>query len=226
MRYITKYLKYCFVTFSAVLLALPAISFVTAQEPQLHPLESYYVKYKSVGNSTGEKTQFFKDYGRTVCMKETAEITMPEVGTVKRNEKIVSWIEGDEMSVVTINLTDNTGTKIKDPRYPQMKEMLKDKDPKELNKELMTNNGGSITGQKTINGEKCDVWSFAQGSLCITEDLILLETVANMDNISIKETAVEVKRNASEPDNICDISGAKITEMSVEDLMKQHPQGN
>ena len=65
--YKTQYLKNFFMYIPCLLFvaasifaALPA----SAQDPALHPLEKYYVKYKAEGNATGEKIQFSQDYRR------------------------------------------------------------------------------------------------------------------------------------------------------------------
>jgi hypothetical protein len=85
--YKTQYLKNCFKYIPCLLFAATAV-FATgtarAQDPALHPLESYTVKYKTEGNAAGEKIQFSQDYGRKICLKENLQITMPDIGSVKR----------------------------------------------------------------------------------------------------------------------------------------------
>ena len=45
--------------------------------------------------------------------------------------------------------------------------------------------GGKITGEKTIAGNKCDVWELQDGAqkTCMTKDAILLETESNIGGI-------------------------------------------
>jgi len=56
---------------------------------------------------------------------------------------------------------------------------------------------------------------------CITEDLIAVESAANMAGISISEVATEVKRNNPGPKGICDIGNAKIKELDMSQMMGQ-----
>ena len=223
--YKTQYLKNFFMYIPCLLFvaasifaALPA----SAQDPALHPLEKYYVKYKAEGNATGEKIQFSQDYGRKICLKENLQITMPEIGSVKRNEKMVSWIENGERWIVVVNLDDNTGTKFKDPTFAKISESLKGKDPKQFNQQQLMSMGGTVTGKKTVSGEQCSTWSFPQGiEMCITDDFIMLETVANVQDLKVHETAVEVNRNSSEPAGLCDLTGVTITERDINQMMQQ-----
>ncbi len=223
--YKIQYLKNCF-TYIPCLLFVAASIFAalpaSAQDPALHPLEKYYVKYKAEGNATGEKIQFSQDYGRKICLKENLQITMPEIGSVKRNEKMVSWIENGERWIVVVNLDDNTGTKFKDPTFAKISESLKGKDPKQFNQQQLMSMGGTVTGKKTVSGEQCSVWSFPQGiEMCITDDFIMLETVANVQDLKVNETAVEVKRNSPEPAGLCDLTGVTITERDINQMMQQ-----
>ena len=90
------YIKYCIKPISALVLAVILCSAAVlpshAEEQKFHPLESYTVKYKIEGNTNGEKTLYSKDWGRTLCWTEVSESNMPGVGTVKKNEKVVTTI--------------------------------------------------------------------------------------------------------------------------------------
>lgn len=213
-----KYIPCLLLVIGAVFTPLAA----NAQNQKLHPLENYMVKYKCEGNATGEKIQFSQDYGRKVCLKENLQITMPGIGSVKRNEKMVSWIENGERWIVVVNLDDNTGTKFKDPTFAKINESIKGKDPMDFNKQQLMGMGGMVKGQKTVSGEQCSMWSFPQGiEMCITDDFIMLETVANVQDLAIKETAVEVKKNSPDSAGLCDLTGIKITERDISQMMQQ-----
>jgi hypothetical protein len=180
------------------------------------------VKYKSEGNAAGERIEVYQDYGKKVCLKENLQITMPEIGSVKRNEKMVAWIENGERWIVVVNLDDNTGTKFKDPTFAKVSESIKGKDPKDFNQQQLMSMGGLVKGQKTVSGEQCSMWSFPQGmEMCITDDFIVLERVANVQDLTVNETAVEVKRNSPEPAGLCDLTGVKIMERDINQMMQQ-----
>lgn len=223
-KYLTNHFRYipCLMLLAAAVFAPQAAS---AQEQALHPLDSFTVKYKIEGNTVGERIQYSKDHGRMLCIKEESVVTMPDVGTVKKNEKLVTWIDGNDQWIVTANLDDKQGMKMKNPMFAQMYQQMKGKDPKDFNRQYMLDRGGRVTGEKTVNGEKCEVWevSGSGATACVTEDFITLETSTKFQDISIKETAVEVKRNAPEPEGLCDLTGLTITETDMNKLMQQAP---
>jgi len=188
----------------------------SAQEQKYHPLESYEVKYKIEGNSTGQKTEYSGDWGRTLCWVEVSEAKLPEGPPVKINEKVVTKIEGGEQWIVQISLADNTGTRVKNPMFPEIYKRIKGKDPKVFTTEFMTNAGAKKVGEKTIAGEKCSEWEIGKGAkTCLTDDLIRVESSLVLENLSIKETAVEIKRNVPEPPDICSTGSAVITETDI-----------
>lgn len=220
--YIEYYMMYIFSLTIPLLLLLGTISSSHAEEQKLHPLKSYSAKYKIEGNAVGEKIQYSKDWGRTVCWKEVSEITLPEMGTIKKNEKIITLIDKGEQWIYSINLSNNTGTKMKNPMFSDIYKSIQGRDPKEFSEEFMTGMGGKVIGERVIKGEKCKEWEMTGGAkACVTEDLITIESSVDMAGISIKETAVEVKRNASEPGDVCEIGNAKITETDISEIMKQ-----
>lgn len=211
---ITKYTLYI----PALIFIYGSFNTVQAQEQKYHPLESYEVKYKIEGNSIGEKTEYSGDWGRTLCWVEVSEAKLPEGPPVKINEKVITKIEGGEQWIVKINLADNTGTRVKNPMFPEIYKRIKGKDPKMFTTEFMTNAGAKLTGEKTVGGEKCSEWEIGKGAkTCLTEDLVRVESSLVLENLSVKETAVEIKRNVPEPPDICSTGSAVITETEIKD---------
>ncbi len=187
-----------------------------AQDQKYHPIESYSVRYKIAGNSTGEKTEFSGDWGRTLCWKETVEIKRPGGTPLRINEKVITKIKGGDQWVTKINTDDNAGTKAKSPVFPRIYERIKGKDPVEFMKELITGSGAKRLGEKTVAGEKCTEWELREGaSTCLTDDLIRVESTLVTDELSVTETAIEVKRNVPELDGVCSIGTAVITETEI-----------
>ncbi|KAB2826257.1 MAG: hypothetical protein F9K51_07100, partial [Candidatus Dadabacteria bacterium] len=185
----------------------------SAQEQKYHPLQSYEVKYKIEGNSTGQKTEYSGDWGRTLCWVEVSEAKLPEGPPVKINEKVITKIDDGEQWIVKINLADNTGTRVKNPMFPEIYKRIKGKDPKVFTTEFMTNAGAKKVGEKTVAGEKCSEWEIGKGArTCLTDDLIRVESSLVLENLSVKETAVEIKRNVPNPPDICSTGSAVITE--------------
>ncbi len=210
-------IKYIF-HISTLIFLLSAAPGSHAQEQKYHPLESYTVKYRIEGNSAGEKTEYSGDWGKKLCWVEVSEVRVPGGPPLKINEKVITSIAGGEQWIVKINLDDNTGTKVRNPMFPEIYKRIKGKDPREFTEEFMTNMGAKRVGEKTVGGEKCTEWKIGEGAgTCITEDLVKLESSLALEKISVKETAVEVKRNAPEPEGICETGSAVITETEIKD---------
>ena len=189
-----------------------------AQEQKYHTLESYTVKYRIEGNSMGEKTEYSGDWGRTLCWTEVVQVKRADGTPVRINEKVITRITGGEQWIIKINLDDNTGTKVKSPAFPEIYKRIKGKDPAEFTKELITSSGAKRVGEKTAGGEKCTEWELGEGAgTCITEDLVRVESSLVLGDISVKETAVEVKRNVPEPEGICGTGAAVITETDIKE---------
>lgn len=189
-----------------------------AQEQKYNPLESYEVKYKIEGNTTGEKTDYSGDWGRTLCWVEVSQTKLPEGPPVKINMKVITKIEGGEQWIIKINLADNTGTKVKNPMFPEIYKRIKGKDPKVFTTEFMTKAGAKKVGEKTVAGEKCSEWELYKGAkTCLTDDLIKVESSMVIENLSVNETAVEIKRNVPGPPDICSTGSAVITKTEIKD---------
>lgn len=193
-----------------------ALNTAIAQEQKYSPIQSYEAEYKIEGNSTGQKTEYSGDWGRTLCWVEVSEAKLPEGPPVKINEKVITKIEGGEQWIVQINLDNNTGTRVKNPMFPEIYKRIKGKDPKVFTTEFMTKAGAKKVGEKTVAGEKCSEWEIGKGArTCLTDDLIRVESSLVLENLSIKETAVEIKRNVSNPPDICSTGSAVITETDI-----------
>lgn len=191
-------------------------------EQKYTTIKNFSVKYKLEGNNVGEKTHYSQDYGRLNCWVEVSELTMPGAGTVKKNEKVITYIKDGEQWIITINRDDNTGTKMKNPLFQSFAASMEGKSPKEYSEQFMTRMGGKVVGEKTINGEKCKEWSLMAGAnTCITDDQIVVESSTNIGPISIKETAVKINRNDAGPKGICDIGDAKLTELDLSKMLGQ-----
>jgi hypothetical protein len=212
------YYKHRIIPLISLIVSVSAAVITQAQEQKYHPLESYTVKYRIEGNSTGEKTEYSGDWGKRLCWVEVTQVKVPDGPPIKINENVITSIAGGEQWIVKINLDDNTGTKVKNPMFPEIYKHVKGKDPREFTEEFMTNMGAKRVGEKTVGGEKCAEWEIGEGAgTCITDDLVKLESSLALEKISVKETAVEVKRNAPEPDGICETGSAVITETEIED---------
>lgn len=62
--------------------------------------------------------------------------------SVKKNEKVITMIENGDQWIITINLDDNTGTKMKNPIYKGLTAGMEGKSPKEFSEQFMKQMGG------------------------------------------------------------------------------------
>lgn len=212
------YIKIVFLVLIPTFFVLAQAHDSVGQEQKYHSLESYTVKYKIEGNSTGEKTEYSGDWGRTLCWVENSQTKLPEGGTLKVNEKVITKIEGTNQWIIKINLADNAGTRMRNPMFPEIYKRIKGKDPGEFSREFMTNMGAKRIGEKVVDGEKCSEWQIGEGAkTCITDDVVRLESSLVLDKMSISETATDLKRNVPAPPGICEMGTASITETDMND---------
>lgn len=164
-----------------------------------HEVEDYTIKYKLEGAREGERIVYSQDWGRCVT-----EIT--------GNQKIIASMENGKQYVTSINLDSNTGTKMANPIYQSLLESLNAKTPKEFNFAILEKMGGKVVGEKTILGNKCEVWEMAEGAqkTCLTEDGIILESESNISGTERRQIVTEVIRGSTEGVDACDPGDAKI----------------
>ena len=190
-------------------------------EQKYSELKEYSVSYKLTGNSEGTKEHASQDWGRKQCWIEKSVMTVMG-NTVNKNEKVISEIKDGNQLITTINLDENAGTEMTNPMFAAMAKGIEGKSPKEYSETFMKQMGGSVKGKKNINGEECTEWTLMGGAFtCITEDLIAVESGANIAGIEIVETATEVRRNDPGPAGICDIGNAKIEKIDMSQIMGQ-----
>lgn len=190
-------------------------------EQKYSELKEYSVTYELSGNSKGTKQHASQDWGRKQCWIEKSVMTVMG-NTVNKNEKVISEIKDGNQLITTINLDENAGTEMNNPMFASISKGLKGKTPREYSEQFMKQMGGSVKGKKNINGEECTEWTLMGGAFtCITEDLIAVESGANMAGIEILETATEVKRNDPGPQGICDKGDAKIEKIDMSQMMGQ-----
>ncbi|MEM7007766.1 MAG: hypothetical protein AAF462_01375 [Thermodesulfobacteriota bacterium] len=182
-------------------------------------VEEFYIKYDLTGNNEGSKEFVSKDWGHTQCWIEKSTMTMGG-NTIEKNEKVISQIKDGEQYITTINLDDNSGKEMKNPMFGGISKGMDGKSPREFSEGLMKQMGGQKGEKKKVNNEECTQWTLMAGAFtCVTDDLIAVETGANMAGIQMLETATEVKRNNAGPDGICDVGDAKIEQINLDQLL-------
>lgn len=167
-------------------------------EDKYHPLEKYRVEYNSKGFFTGNKTFCSRDWGKEVVEYKLGKVITQEGKTKVENKKVITKVEGDTQWIITIDLDTNTGQKLKNPMYAQMKEFMKGKSPEELKTKMLEGMGGKIVGKKEVAGLECTVWNLEVIDTCITEDSLNLENSSPSNDIYEVATKVEKDKTCSD----------------------------
>ncbi|MDA2920107.1 hypothetical protein MYX76_11555 [Desulfobacterota bacterium AH_259_B03_O07] len=205
---------------STFFVSLMAYNGLAGELPKkLHPLESYCVTYKLEGMMKGIKTVYSKNWGKNRVEITKAELKVPGVDMVqKENKKVIIKVTDDGQSIISINLEDNTGTTMKNPMFEMVMQGMKGKDPKKFGEEIMKKMGAKVVGEKVVAGEKCKIWELpGLAKTCITDDGITLESIS--EAVGMSEVATEIKRNDPGPNSAYEIGDAKIEEIDMKGLM-------
>jgi hypothetical protein len=186
---------------------------------KLHPLESFCATYTMEGMMKGTKTVYSKNWGRNRVEITNAELRIPGVDMVqKENKKVITKITDEGQWIISINLDENTGTKMKNPMYEMVMQGMKGKDPKKFGEEMMKKMGAKVVGEKVVAGERCKIWELpGLAKTCVTDDGITLESTSQAAGMN--EIATEVKRSDPGPDSAYEIGDARIEEIDVSSMM-------
>jgi hypothetical protein len=139
------------------------------------------------------------------------------------NQKIIASMENGQQFVTSIDMESNTGTKMANPIYQSIQESLNAKTPKEFNFAILERMGGKVIGEKTILGNKCEVWEMGEGAqtTCLTEDGIILESESNVSGTERRQIATEVIRGSTEGVDACSPGDAKIETKNMNQMQKE-----
>ena len=178
-----------------------------------HPLEKYKVEYSTKGFFTGKKTYCSKNWGKDVVEYRLGKIINEKGKTIIENKKVITKIQGDEQWIITVDLDSNTGKKVKNPMFPQMKKFMEGKTPEQVKTEMLKGMGGKVTGKKNIAGLSCSIWSLDVIDTCITDDSLNLENSSPSNDIY--EVAVSVDKNGTCTDKEFGTGDAVIEEVKA-----------
>lgn len=172
--------------------------------------KDYTIKYKLEGANEEERLVYSQDWGKCV---------MEIVG----NQKIIASMENGQQFVTSIDMDSNTGTKMANPIYQSLLESLNAKTPKEFNYAILEKMGGKVVGEKTILGNKCEVWEMGEGvqTTCLTQDGIILESESSVSGTERRQIATEVIRGSTEGVDACSPGDAKIEVKNMNQLLQQ-----
>ncbi len=161
--------------FSRILLFTFSIAAMVSSGPvsaetKFHPLERLCITYELTGQvMTGTKTRCHRAFGL-----EWFEIERTQVGKGAFAQKQNNHRIGLAERTYTINLDDNTGSMIVNPRFEQVKKTMQrhGDDPMKMGLMLLQGLGLAPTGEtRTVAGKTCQYYKSSQGSeACVTQE--------------------------------------------------------
>lgn len=193
-------------------------------KPRLQIIEAACIEYAISGQmQTGTSIRCHRDYGYE--QYEIQDINIGLGGFSQTTNQHVITIGKD---VYSINLENNSGTKIQNPMYEQLIVALQDSSPEQMAQSFLNAMGYQAAGTtKTVANTSCNVYSSPQlGSACFTDDLLMLEQSVPGNIMTM--TAVSVNIGTSGDDtNYTLYQSADITEgpdlsnFNLQDLINQ-----
>ncbi len=198
------------------LMLLFAASIASAEKPMLkrYLIESGKVEYKMEGNNEGTKTMYWDDWGRKEAKITNAEMSFMGFTTTQKQLEI---LEG--FWQYTINLENNTGTKMKNTMLQNMSDNYKGDNMGEMGEEMLIQMGGEKTGTGTILGKNCDIWeiSIMGGNTKIwVWNYVPLKLESSALGTDIREEAISIETNISVPAGTFEVpADATISEVEM-----------
>lgn len=147
--------------------------------PKLHPAKAACIDYELSGQmQSGTVQRCHRDYGYEQYEIRDVTINVAGFGQTQREHVITI---GDR--IYTIDLTTDTGTRMRNPMYDKMVAALEDDDATAAATLWLSELGFTANGDtKQIAGHKCRVYeSSMAGTVCLTDEMLMLEqTVMGM----------------------------------------------
>lgn len=182
--------------------------------------EKFTIVSAQTGAQTGDVTEHVRDWGR-----QRAEVTHSTVSisgyTQAMNQKTVQ--NGDK--IATVNLDTGAVTTMDNPMYDTIVAKMKGKSGLDFGKEIMTEMGGSATGEQgSFAGHDCEYWELPSvgAKTCVTAWGGTLHTNVSMGGMTFERKATEVRLGDGGPDDAFAYDASKATTApNIGDIMKQ-----
>lgn len=189
-------------------------------ELKKYPFKSAIVELKYGGHCTGTEVLYIDDYG----MKEATvdNFTMKVMGREMPTNQIQVT---DGEWVYTIDVRKKEGTKMKNPSLEMMRNMSEEqkKAMMDLGSEMMKKMDAKETGEETVAGKPCKVWSvesvgtkvWVWSGLTLKRELKIMGVRQHLEAVSV-ETDVPVPADQFEVPQ-----GVRITERDMGKMMRE-----
>jgi hypothetical protein len=187
------------------------IGVAIADQPRVHPVETYTVVYKQTGLVQGTLTVHSRHFGYQRV--EIADVVVT-TGTLKLPMKQRTVIDGDK--VTSIDEDARSAEVTTDPSFEKMVQaMSSDGGVGAVDSIMKTVWNATPTGKaKTFAGETCDEFASAEKKqvYCTTNDGILVYIDQGTAGTRFVRTAIEVRRNDGGADEDFQIPADIVTE--------------
>lgn len=171
---------------------------VTIKDQKFYGIESGIIEYEISGSQRGDKTLYFKDWGRKQA--EFSESTI-KVGKYSKRANLLKIKSGNWEYI--LNLASKTGTKRENPVLEKLIEFRDQISYGEFGEQLALINGGVETGSDVIMDKKCRVFEFKSKNLKLwLWNWIILKSETLTGNIKINVRAINIKENVAIADSI------------------------
>jgi len=171
---------------------------VTIKDQKFFGIESGIVEYEISGSQTGDKTLYFKDWGRKQAEFSVSTI---KVGKYSKNTNLLKITDGNWEYI--LNLDSKTGTKRENPVLEKMMEFRDQINYGEFGEQLALINGGIETGSDSVISKKCRVFEFKNmNSKLWLWNWLMLKSETLSGNIKINVEAISIRENVAIADSI------------------------
>lgn len=202
-------------------IVLAALNNTYADNPKLHPVEAMCITYEMSGQmQNGSQVTCHRDFGYEKY--EISNITIGIAGfTQTQNTHNITV--GD--TIYAIDLSNNTGTKTTNPMYADTVSAMEGKDPDEMTQAFISGMGFQATGNsKNIAGYDCQLYTGQLGSVCLTDQGIMLEQA--LAGNTTTATQVDLGNSGDDSnytlyENVTISQGPDLSNFNLQDLMNQ-----
>lgn len=195
-----------------VMILCLAVNFAYAGNYKKYPDKSGKIVYELTGNTKGNRTLYWDDYG---YKEMTVEKSVTKIFGMTQETNTYTLILGKD--VYTWSDQDEKLNKTHNPIIDAWEENgYDDKDMETFAYQVMEQMGYEKTGSETINGKSCEIWEGSMGKLWIWS-LYNYKTEVKLMGMKMTSLATDVDINSSVPASIFEYpKDREITEVEFE----------
>ncbi len=195
-----------------------------SQGPARFPVKSGHLEYVLSGSTSGKKSVYFDDYGARYyeLLEESTSVAFGKKTVTNDSRKLTIR---DETYTYSIDLSDLSGTKIKNSELDEMTSALtqgmSQKDMEKMGKEMLEQMGGKILGKEKVLGRECEIVEVMGVKSWLYKQTLSLKSETSMMGMENSEIATVFEENISVPTSRFTVpEGATLEELSMNGPME------